>query len=104
MIVMNTWLARPLSIIEIWATLSELDADSCPRIDGLTPHFSTNLWDIIKENLLQAYEEIITFGNMPKAFGQGSPRQPFLVMERISPCQAYQQQGFCGAYRFRESI
>ena len=63
---MNTWLVRPLSIIEIWEALFDLDADSCPGIDGLTPHFFTCLWDTIKEDLLQAYEEIITSGNMPK--------------------------------------
>ena len=27
---MNTWLTRPLSIIEIWKNLSDLDADSYP--------------------------------------------------------------------------
>ena len=57
---MNTWLMHPLSIIEIWEALSDLDAYSCPGIDGLTPHFFTCLWDTIKEDLLQAYEEIIT--------------------------------------------
>ena len=35
---MNTWLARPLSIIEIWEGLFELDVDSFLIIDGLTPH------------------------------------------------------------------
>ena len=68
---MNAWLMRPLSLIEIWEALSDLDANSCPRIHGLTPHFFTCLWDTIKEDLLQAYEEIITSGNMPEAFGQG---------------------------------
>ena len=68
---MNTWLVRPLSIIEIWEALSNLNANSCPGIDGLTPHFFTCLWDTIKEEPLQAYEEIITSGNMPKEFGQG---------------------------------
>ena len=68
---MNTWLVCPLSIIEIWEALSDLHEDSCPRIDGLTPHFFTCLWDTIKEDLLQAYEEIITFGNMSEEFGQG---------------------------------
>ena len=68
---MNTWLACPLSIIEIWDALSELDVDNCPRMNGLTPHFFTRLWDIIKDKLLQSYEEIITFGNMWKEFGQG---------------------------------
>ena len=48
-----------------------MDASSCPRIDGLTPDFFTNLWDIIKEDLLHAYEEIITFGNMSKEYGLG---------------------------------
>ena len=46
-------------------------ADSCPGIDGLTPHFFTSLWDTIKEDLLHAYEEIITSGNMLEEFGQG---------------------------------
>ena len=49
---MNTRLTHPLSIIEIWETLSDLDVDSCPGIDGLTPHFFTSLWDTIKEYLL----------------------------------------------------
>ena len=66
---MNTWLVRPLSIIEIWEVLSDLDADSYPRIYGLTPNFFTCLWDTIKEDLLQAYEEIITSGSMPEEFG-----------------------------------
>ena len=49
--------------------LFDLDADSYPGIDGLTPHFFTCLWDTIKEELLQAYEEIITSRNMPEEFG-----------------------------------
>ena len=68
---MNTWLACPLSIIEIWDALSELDVDNCPRMNGLTPHFFTSLWDFIKEDIIHAYEEIITYGNQPKEFGQG---------------------------------
>ena len=68
---MNTCLMRPLSIIEIWEALSDLDADSCLGIDGLTPHFFTSLWDTIKEDLLQAYEEIIPSRNMLEEFGQG---------------------------------
>mgnify|MGYP000474006344 CR=1 FL=1 len=60
---------RPLKIIEIWEALSDLDVDKCPRIEDFTPHFFTNIWDIIKEDLLKAYEEIITFGNIPKEFG-----------------------------------
>ena len=68
---MNIWLMCPLSIIEIWEALSYLDADSSPRIDGLTRHFFTSLWDTIKEDLLQEYEEIITSGNMSEEFGQG---------------------------------
>ena len=66
---MNTWLVRPLSIIEIWEALSNLNANSCPGIDGLTPHFFTCLWDTIKEDLRQAYEEIITSRKMPEEFG-----------------------------------
>ena len=66
---MDTWLAHPLSIVKILDALSKLDADSCnPIIDGLTPHFFTSIWDIIKEDLLQVYEEIITFGNMSNEF------------------------------------
>ena len=68
---MNTWLVRPLSIIEIWEALSDLDADSCPGINGLTSHFFTCLWSTIKEDLLQAYQEIITSRSMPEKFGQG---------------------------------
>ena len=47
---MITWLVPPLSIIEIWEALFELDADSCLGIDGLTLYFFTNLWDMIKED------------------------------------------------------
>ena len=70
---MNTWRSCPLSIIEILEALSDLDSNSFPGIDGLTPHFFTKLWDAIKEDF-QAYEEIITFGNTPKEFGQGMIR------------------------------
>ena len=31
----------------------------------------TSLWDTIKEDLLQTYEENITSGNMPEEFGHG---------------------------------
>ena len=51
---MNTWILRPLSNIEIREALSDLDADSCSRINGCTPHFFTCLWDTIKEDILQA--------------------------------------------------
>ena len=68
---MNTWLTRPLSIIEIWEALSDLDADRCPEIDSLAPHFFTSLWDTIKEDLFQAHEDITTSGNMQRNLNRG---------------------------------
>ena len=46
---MNTWLVCPLSIIEIWQALSDLDVDSCPGIDGLTPFFSHAFGTLLKK-------------------------------------------------------
>ena len=65
---MNTWLSCPLLIIEIWDALSKRDATTYPGINGLTPQFFTSLWDIIKEDILHVYEEIITSDNMPREF------------------------------------
>ena len=52
-------LEAPLNINELKYALKQLNRDSAPGIDGLTPAFYIHFWDILKEPLFNCFNESI---------------------------------------------
>ena len=54
------------TINELWDALATLPKKSCPREDGLPPSFYIKYWDILKEQLCDAYQVILKTRQMHK--------------------------------------
>ena len=58
------FLDQPLDINELDIALKSLNQDSSPGIDGLTPLFYIELWDLLREPLFQCFQEAVNFNLM----------------------------------------
>ena len=64
-------LLAPFSEEELLRALKALPRDSCPGGDGLLPAFFLQHWDLLKEGLRLAFQEIMDSGTMPSSFSEG---------------------------------
>lgn len=51
---------------EIWQAVQHLDPNSAPGPDGFTGHFFQACWPIIKQDVVNAVSDFLTFCSMPK--------------------------------------
>ena len=68
---LHAQLLQPFTIEELASALQDLPQHSCPGIDGLTPSFFLQYWDLIKEGLQQAFQMAFDSGHLPEAWGVG---------------------------------
>ena len=59
---MNDKVMDGLTINELWDALTILPKKSCLGEDGLPPSFFIKYWDILKEQLCDAYQLILKTG------------------------------------------
>ena len=64
-------LLAPFSETELLTALKALPRHSCPGRDGLSPIFFLEHWDLLKEGLLLAFQEIMDSGFMPESLSEG---------------------------------
>ena len=48
-----------------------LPRHSCPSEDELSTTFFLEYWDVMKDNLCRAFQEVFDTGHMPQAWGSG---------------------------------
>ena len=61
---MRRRLLAPFSESELLDAVRALPRDRCPGEDGLSPTFFLTHWDLLKEGLLLAFQEIMDVGSM----------------------------------------
>ena len=68
---MRRRLLAPFTESELLDALRALPRDRCPGEDGLSPSFFLTHWDLLKERLVLAFEEIMAVGVMPESLTEG---------------------------------
>ena len=68
---MRRRLLAPFSESELLDALRALPRDRCPGEDGLSPLFFLTHWDLLKEGLVLAFQEIMAEGVMPESLTEG---------------------------------
>ncbi|KAI3358257.1 hypothetical protein L3Q82_003259 [Scortum barcoo] len=61
----NSRLAEPLRLCELQAALQSMQGQRAPGIDGLTVEFYKAFWDILAADILDVFNESLTYGSMP---------------------------------------
>ena len=64
-------LLAPFTKTKLLDALRALPRDRCPREDGLLPAFFLHHWDLLKEGLQLAFQEIMDDNSMPKSLIEG---------------------------------
>ena len=68
---MRNRLLAPFTESELLDALRALPRDRCPGEDGLSPSFFLTHWDLLKEGLVLAFQEIMAEGVMPESLTEG---------------------------------
>ena len=56
---------------ELFATLKKFKKNKSPRLDGLTAEYYLEFWDLLKNKLLEVYNESFNKGALPDTLGTG---------------------------------
>ena len=62
---------KKLTEEELLATLRKFKKDKSPGLDGLTAEFYLQFWDLLKEKLMQVYNESFKKGLLPESLRKG---------------------------------
>ena len=65
---MKRVLRQPFSLEEVDGAITALPKLSCPGEDGLPPLFFKKYWDVIKQLVCEAFQEIVDNGALPQRF------------------------------------
>ena len=68
---MRQQLLAPFFELELYVALRALPWDSCSREDGLLPVFFVRHWDLLKDGLRLAFQEVMDSGVLPASLSQG---------------------------------
>ena len=68
---MTDSLLLPITKQEVEHALQSLSNSSWPGLDGLTPSFYKKYWEILKEDLIAAYQHVFDSGEMPNFLSEG---------------------------------
>ena len=68
---MRQQLLAPFTELELYVAVRALPRDNCPGADGLLPVFFVQHWDLLKEGLQLAFEEVMNTGILPASLSDG---------------------------------
>ena len=61
----------PFIELELYVALRALPRDSCGGEDGLLPVFFVQHWDLVKEGLRLAFQDVMDMGVLPASLSEG---------------------------------
>ena len=64
-------LVLPLTMLELENALQSLAEEKCRGMDGLTTRFYKKYWDMLKEDLMLAFQYMMDYGEMSNSMSEG---------------------------------